>query len=49
LNGEAGGTPEQWANESLLLAQAAWVQDETNLDEHYYREQINVVDKQMAL
>lgn len=49
LNGEAGGTPEQWANESLRLAQAAWVQDGTNLDERYYREQINVVDKQMAL
>jgi S1/P1 Nuclease len=49
LNGEAGGTPDQWANESLRLAQAAWVQDGTNLDEHHYREQINVVDRQMAL
>ena len=49
LNGEAGGTPEQWANESLRLAQAAWVQDGTNLDEQYYRQEINVVDRQMAL
>jgi nuclease S1 len=49
LNGEAGGTPEQWANESLRLAQAAWVQDGTNLDEQYYQREINVVDRQMAL
>jgi hypothetical protein len=49
LNGEAGGTPEQWANASLRQAQAAWVQDGTNLDEQYYRQEINVVDRQMAL
>jgi len=33
----------------LRLAQAAWVRNGTNLDEQYYREQINVVDRQMAL
>jgi S1/P1 Nuclease len=49
LSGEAGGTPDQWANESLRLAQAAWVQDGTNLDEQYYQREINVVDRQMAL
>ncbi len=44
-----GGTPEQWANESLRLAGAAWVPDGTNLDEQYYQREIKVVDRQMAL
>jgi hypothetical protein len=44
-----GGTPEEWANESVRLAQAAWVQDGANLDEQYYRKEITVVDRQMAL
>lgn len=43
------GTPEQWSNESLQLAGAAWVPDETNLDEQYYQREIKVVDRQMAL
>jgi hypothetical protein len=43
------GTPEQWANESLGLAGAAWGQDGTNLDEQYYQKEIKVVDTQMAL
>ena len=42
-------TPEQWANESVGLAEAAWVPDGTNLDEQYYRREITVVDRQMAL
>jgi hypothetical protein len=49
LAGQDGGTPEQWANESVRLAQAAWVQDGANLDEQYYRKEITVVDRQMAL
>ena len=49
LSEQAGGTPEQWANESLRLAQAAWVQNGTDLDEAYYQQQIKVVDRQMAL
>jgi len=49
LDTDAGGTPEQWANDSLRLAKAAWVQDGANLDEQYYRKEITVVDKQMAL
>jgi len=44
-----GGTPVQWANESVLLAQTAWVTDGTNLDDSYYRKEIMVVDRQMAL
>jgi hypothetical protein len=43
------GTPEQWANESVRLAGAAWVPDGTNLDEQYYQMEIKVVDRQMAL
>lgn len=49
LEALAGGTPEQWANESLKLAQAAWVPDGTDLDEQYYDKQIKVVDRQLAL
>jgi nuclease S1 len=49
LDEQAGGTPQQWANESLRLAQAAWVHDGTNLDEGYYQREIQVVDRQMAL
>lgn len=47
LTGE--GNPEQWANEALPLAQAAWVTDGANLDDKYYEREIKVVDKQMAL
>ncbi len=43
------GTPEQWANESVRLARAAWVSDGTNLDEQYYEREIKVADRQMAL
>ncbi len=49
LEALAGGTPEQWADESLKLAQAAWVSDGTDLNEGYYEKQIKVVDKQLAL
>jgi hypothetical protein len=43
------GTPDQWADESAGLAQAAWVPDGTDLNERYYDTQIKVVDKQLAL
>jgi hypothetical protein len=45
----AGGTPEQWANESLRVARTIWVQDGANLDEDYYEENIERLDRQMAL
>jgi len=45
----AEGNPEQWANESAKLGQAAWVSDGTDLDERYYKQQIKVVDRQMAV
>jgi hypothetical protein len=49
LEALAGGIPEEWANESLKLAEGAWVPDGTHLDERYYKKQIKVVDRQMAL
>jgi hypothetical protein len=43
------GTPVQWANESVHLAQAAWVADGTSLDDNYYQKEIKIVNTQMAL
>jgi nuclease S1 len=49
LDALADGTPEEWANESHTLAEAAWVPDGTDLNEGYYDKQIKVVDRQLAL
>ena len=49
LDTQKNGSPEQWANQSLKLAEAAWVPGGTDLDERYYTQQIKVVDRQMAL
>jgi hypothetical protein len=49
LDAPSAGTPDQWANESLRLSQAAWVLDGTDLDEQYYGQQIKILDRQMAL
>jgi nuclease S1 len=49
LEALADGTPQQWANESHQLAQAAWVPDGTDLNKLYYEKQIKVVDRQLAL
>lgn len=49
LERENAGIASRWANESVHLAQGAWVTDGTNLDEKYYQQQIKVVDRQMAL
>jgi len=49
MDGQDKGSPEQWANESVRLAQAGWVRDGANLDEGYYQREIKVVDRQMAL
>jgi hypothetical protein len=45
----AGGTPEGWANESLGMARRIWVQDDANLDDSYYDENIERLDRQLAL
>ncbi len=49
LEARSGGTPEQWADESVRLVRSAWVGDGTDLDEAYYRREITVVNWQMAL
>jgi len=43
------GNPEDWANESHGDAQSAWLPDGTQVDENYYRMEIKVVDKRLAL
>jgi uncharacterized protein YgiM (DUF1202 family) len=45
----ASGNPEDWANESHALSQAAWLDDGGVLDDAYYNVQIQVVDKRLAL
>lgn len=49
LDRRAGGTPEQWANESFHLAHQVWVNDGSAIDENYYRRNIGVVDEQLGL
>ncbi len=43
------GSPEDWANESHGDAQSAWVADGAQIDENYYRKEIQVVDQRLAL
>ena len=43
------GTPEDWANQSHRLALVAWVDNGGQIDQDYYRQQIKIVDKQLAL
>jgi hypothetical protein len=43
------GAPDQWADESLKLAQSAWVRDGADLNGRYYEKQIKVADRQLAL
>jgi hypothetical protein len=45
----ASGNPADWADESFVLAKAAWVNDGGSVDELYYRQQIEVVDERLAL
>lgn len=46
--GESGGSPEAWANQSFPLAKQVWLQDSGSVDEAYYRKNISVVDLQLA-
>ncbi len=43
------GTPAQWAEESFRLAKVALVASGTNIDEAYYRAQIPVVERRLAM
>ena len=45
----ATGSPEDWANESHEYAQAALLPDGAQIDENYYRQEITVVDRRLAL
>jgi hypothetical protein len=49
LDRRAGGTPEQWANESFHIAHQVWVNEGSAIDENYYRRNIHAVDEQLAL
>lgn len=46
---QAGGSPEDWANESLLLARKVWVNDGGAVDQAYYQANISIVDERLAL
>jgi hypothetical protein len=45
----ATGSPEDWANESHGDAQSALLPDGAQIDENYYRQEIIVVDRRLAL
>lgn len=49
LTVQADGTPEQWANESFVLAKKAWLNDGETVDESYYENEIGVVNRRLAL
>jgi nuclease S1 len=49
LQARAGGTPADWANESLSLAKRAWIRDGGEADEAYYQRNIGIVDERLAL
>jgi hypothetical protein len=46
---QADGTPEQWANESFLVAKKAWLNDGAAVDQRYYDNEIGVVNRRLAL
>jgi nuclease S1 len=43
------GVPAEWAVESFWLAKAALLPPQANVDEAYYRAQVPVIDKRLAL
>jgi hypothetical protein len=43
------GNPASWANESHKLAEQAWVDQGGSIDDKYYRTEIVVINKQLAL
>jgi hypothetical protein len=45
----AGGTPEQWANESFQLARQAWLKDGDRVDDLYYGKNIRILEDQLGL
>lgn len=49
LTSQPHGMPEQWANESFLLAKKVWMNDGSTIDEAYYKNDIGIVDQRLAL
>lgn len=45
----ATATPEEWANESFKVAHQVWLKDGESVDEHYYRQNIGILDERLAL
>lgn len=46
---QPAGTPKDWAEQSWALGKAALVPNDTNIDEAYYRKQIEVIEERLAL
>ena len=49
LSRQAEGTPETWANESFQLAKKVWLKNDGAVDDAYYRANISIVDRRLAL
>ena len=49
LDTRAGGTPEDWANESFNIARKVLIKDGGAVDEEYYKNNIGTVDERLAL
>jgi DNA-binding beta-propeller fold protein YncE len=49
LEGKAGGTPEDWANESHLQARKILNDKPAAIDEAYYKANVGLVDEKVAL
>ena len=49
LESQAGGTPGDWANESFHLAREVWLNDGQAVDQSYYRRNIPIADRRLAL
>jgi S1/P1 Nuclease len=49
LTVQAGGTPADWANESLVRARGVWVLSGFAVDETYYENVIGIVNRRLTL
>jgi hypothetical protein len=49
LQAKAGGTPQDWANESFHDAQQAFLENGASVDEAYYKANIGMLDERLAL
>jgi hypothetical protein len=49
LQKRAGGNPEDWANESFHRAHQVWLTEGGQVDEAYYRKNIDIANERLAL